>query len=158
MRYSTATILPSLVWQKTGLKSKDLRNGQMIAKTLAGMDLNVGKTESGKVFVMSNKCGPIGGPLDRLGTITGDNVQEEQYGCTWNCITGEVVEWCTTPVIGAVVGFVFEPSPQILFDFRTNFWGDDVEVLVDINARKAFEAPYWKGLLDAQGRDDGSYY
>ena len=27
----------------------------------------------------------------------------------------------------------------------------DVEVLVDTNAKKAYEAWYWKGLLDAQG-------
>ena len=34
----------------------------------------------------------------------------------------------------------------------------EVEVLVDTNAKKAYEANYWKGLLDAQGKDDGTYY
>jgi len=32
------------------------------------------------------------------------------------------------------------------------------QVEVDANARKAYEADYWKGLLDAQGKNDGTYY
>ena len=158
MHYSTATILPSLVYQKTGFKTKDIKPGQMTTCVLAGIDVNIGKTQSGKLFCMANKCGPIGGPLDRLGVIEGENVREEQYGCKWNCSTGEVVEWCTVPILGAVLGFVFEPQDQIIFDFRTAFLSDDIEVLVDVNARKAYEAPYWKGVLDAQGKNDGTYY
>ena len=29
---------------------------------------------------------------------------------------------------------------------------------VDTNAKKAYEADYWKGILDAQGKNDGTYY
>merc|ERR1712151_76382 len=45
-----------------------------------------------------------------------------------------------------------------VIDCRTSLFGDDIEVLVDTNAKKAYEADYWKGLLDAQGKDDGTYY
>merc|ERR1719375_1289432 len=33
------------------------------------------------------------------------------------------------------------------------FSSKQIEVLVDQRARKAYEAPYWKGLLDAQGKN-----
>eukprot|EP00971_Amphidinium_carterae_P230203 4568750-Amphidinium_carterae.1 len=33
-----------------------------------------------------------------------------------------------------------------------------IEVQVDTNAKKAYEADYWKGVLDAQGKNDGTYY
>lgn len=36
--------------------------------------------------------------------------------------------------------------------------GGGIQVEVDKNARKAYEADYWKGLLDAQGKNDGTYY
>lgn len=44
------------------------------------------------------------------------------------------------------------------FECREAFFGNDVEVLVDINAKRMYEANYWKGLLDAQGKNDGTYY
>jgi len=37
-----------------------------------------------------------------------------------------------------------------IFDVCSNFFGDDIEVLVDMNAKKTWEADHWKGVLDAQ--------
>jgi len=38
----------------------------------------------------------------------------------------------------------------VIFDVRSNLFGNDVEVLVDMNAKKMWEADDWKGVLDAQ--------
>jgi len=48
----------------------------------------------------------------------------------------------------------------LIFECRESGFlgGGNIEVLVDTNAKKAYEADYWKGILDAQGKDDGSYY
>ena len=32
------------------------------------------------------------------------------------------------------------------------------QALLDVNAKKRFDAGYWRGILDAQGKVDGGYY
>ena len=36
--------------------------------------------------------------------------------------------------------------------------GQNLMVQVDVNAKAAFEAKYWSGVLDAQGKANGKYY
>jgi len=38
------------------------------------------------------------------------------------------------------------------------FGGGELEIQIDTNAKAAYEADYWKGILDAQGKNDGTYY
>ena len=74
---------------------------------------------------------------------------------------GELIDWCVSPpIIGPLTGLIVEKKNLLVFEVRQGgFLGSgDVEVLVDVNAKKAYEANYWKGLLDAQGKDDGTYY
>merc|ERR1712060_823925 len=68
-------------------------------------------------------------------------------------------DWCPfPPVIGATIGAVTGgPTAIAIFQSRETLFGNEIEVLVDTNLKRAFEADYWKGVLDAQGKDDGTY-
>lgn len=159
-RYTTEKILPNLSWVKANLKEDALGPGELITLTLGGCDVCIGKTDGGKLFAVGDKAPPTGTSLSIGGEVIGETVRDGQYGSSFNVYTGDVVEWCPTPpVIGQVVGNIMG-GPQMLavFDVRTSFFGSDIEVLVDLNAKKAYEANYWKGVLDAQGKDDGTYY
>lgn len=159
--YSTQTFLPSLSWLKTGFSSKNLGKGDLRTVGLAGCDICVGRTDSGKLFCIGDKAPPTGISFSVGGEIQGEKVLEVQYGNTFDPFTGQPEgEWCPSPpVIGKIVGaFMGERQAVAVFDVREGFFGGDIEVLMDLNAKNAYEADYWKGLLDAQGKDDGSYY
>jgi len=158
--YSTAYLLPSLVWTKIGFKENEIEAGELYSTNLVGLDICFGKTESGKLFCIGNKVGPIGAPLNIVGEIVGETVRDTQYGSSWNPFTGEVLEYCTfPPVVGGFLGWAMGGAENLsVFNFRADFFSKEVEAQIDVNARKAYEAPYWKGVLDAQGKDDGSYY
>merc|ERR1712187_372857 len=84
-----------------------------------------------------------------------------QYGSTFDVFTGMPEgEWCPEPpVLGGLIGaFMGGPQAVAVFEVRESLFGGDIEVQVDTNAKKAYEADYWKGVLDAQGKDDGTYY
>ena len=144
-KYTTQTILPSLAWIKTGVKASELKNTELKALTLAGNDVLIGKTEAGALFCVGNLCPHIGTPMSEGADV----------------INGELIDWCVSPpIIGPLTGLIVEKKNLLVFECRQGgFLGSgEVEVLVDTNAKKAYEANYWKGLLDAQGKDDGTYY
>ena len=65
--------------------------------------------------------------------------------------------WCPAPpLIGPLTGKL--KSPRELQTFQARQQGGKVQVLLDINAKKRFDANYWRGILDAQGKVDGGYY
>jgi len=153
--YVTEKILPNMQWINTGFSSSELENGEIRTVTLAGLDIAVGKTESGKLFAVGDKAPPTGISLSQGGYVEGDLVVEPQYGSKFDAFTGDVAEWCTfPPLIGAAIG-AFMGGPTMIATFNVR---DGIAVEVDTNARKAYEADYWKGLLDAQGKNDGTYY
>lgn len=161
MRYTTQMILPAYSWQRVGYKGKDLQPGDLKTVFVAGCDICVGKTASGKLFCLGDKLPPTGISLSVGGEVVGEKVKEAQYGNIFDPFTGQPEgAWCPEPpLIGAFVGtFMGGAYPVATFETRQNFLGGDIEVLIDINAKKAYEADYWKGILDAQGKDDGSYY
>merc|ERR1719237_276903 len=96
-RYTTQTILPALTWLKTGFKSSDLDNGRLEVVCLAGVDVVVGKTSSGKLFAVADKCPPIGSSLCVGGDVEGDLIVDSQYGSSFNVFTGYPETWCTSP-------------------------------------------------------------
>jgi nitrite reductase/ring-hydroxylating ferredoxin subunit len=158
-RYTTQTILPSLSWLKTGLKGGDVAPGQLIAKSLAGNDVLVGKSESGTLFCVGNLCPHIGTPMSEGADVIGDVIVCPLHGSSFKTTTGELIDWCPSPpIIGPLTGFLVDKKNLLIFEARTSLFGGDIEVLVDTNAKKAYEANYWKGLLDAQGKNDGTYY
>jgi nitrite reductase/ring-hydroxylating ferredoxin subunit len=159
--YTTQVILPALAWLKSGVKSSDLKPCQLKAVTLAGNDVLIGKTEGGKLFCVGNLCPHIGTPMSEGADVIGDVIVCPLHGSSFKVTTGELIDWCPSPpIIGPLTGFVIEKKNLLIFECRESgfFGGGDVEVLVDTNAKRAYEADYWKGLLDAQGKDDGSYY
>jgi hypothetical protein len=36
--------------------------------------------------------------------------------------------------------------------------GNSIQVQINVNAKAQFEENYWRGILDAQGKQDGAYY
>lgn len=160
-RYTTQIILPSLSWVKTGVNAKDLAPTELKAVTLAGNDVLLGKTEAGKLFCVGNLCPHIATPLSEGADVIGDVIVCPLHGSSFKTTTGELIDWCVSPpIIGPLTGLVVEKKNLLIFECRESGFlgGGDIEVLVDTNAKKAYEADYWKGILDAQGKDDGSYY
>ncbi|CAE6955441.1 daf-36 [Symbiodinium sp. CCMP2592] len=160
-RYTTQTILPSLAWIKTGVKASELQPKQLKALTLAGNDVLIGKTEAGALFCVGNLCPHIGTPMSEGADVIGDVIVCPLHGSSFKVTTGELLDWCVSPpVIGPLTGLIVEKKNLLVFEVRQGglLGTGDVEVLVDTNAKKAYEAWYWKGLLDAQGKDDGTYY
>jgi len=161
MRYTTEKILPSLTWLKTGLKSGDLAPGEFVGTCLGGVDVCIGKTQGGKLFCLGDKAPPLGIPFSQGAEVVGDKILEAQYGTAFDCFSGlPEGQWCPQPpLLGGVIGwFMGGPQAVAKFDIREAFLSSDIEIQVDTNAKKAYEADYWKGLLDAQGKDDGTYY
>ncbi|CAE7188873.1 AIFM3 [Symbiodinium necroappetens] len=160
-RYTTQTILPSLAWIKSGVKASELQPKQLKALTLAGNDVLIGKTEAGALFCVGNLCPHIGTPMSEGADVIGDVIVCPLHGSSFKVTTGELLDWCVSPpVIGPLTGLIVEKKNLLVFEVRQGglLGTGDVEVLVDTNAKKAYEAWYWKGLLDAQGKDDGTYY
>jgi len=159
VRYTTQVILPALQWIKTGLKASDLGPTELKAKNLAGVDVLVGKDGGGKLFCVGNLCPHIGTPMSEGADVIGDVIVCPLHGSSFKVTTGELLDWCPSPpIIGPLTGLPIEKKNLAVFDVRSSFFGGDIEVLVDTNAKKAWEADYWKGVLDAQGKDDGTYY
>jgi nitrite reductase/ring-hydroxylating ferredoxin subunit len=158
-RYTTQKILPALSWIKAGLKLSDLAPRELKAKNLGGTDVLVGKTESGSLFCVGNLCPHIGTPMSEGADVIGDVIVCPLHGSSFKVTTGELIDWCPSPpIIGFLTGFVIEKKNLAVFDVRTSFFGGDIEVLIDTNAKRAYEASYWKGVLDAQGKNDGTFY
>jgi len=121
----------------------------------------VGKTSDGKLFAIGDKAPPTGISFSAGADVEGTKIVEPQYGNRFDVYTGlPEGDWCPfPPVIGSAIGSLTGgPTAIPVFEVREQFFGKDVEVLVDTNAKRAFEADYWKGVLDAQGKDDGTYY
>jgi len=161
-RYTTQVILPALQWLKTGVNVEDLQPRELRAKTIGGNDVLIGKDESGKLFCVANLCPHIGTPMSEGADVVGDVIVCPLHGSSFSTKTGSMIDWCPSPpIIGPLTGLIVDKKNLLIFEARTGGLfggGGEVEVLVDTNAKKAYEADYWKGILDAQGKNDGSYY
>jgi len=158
-RYTTQTILPALAWLKVGFREGDLQPTELRAVNLGGTDVLVGKTEAGKLFCVGNLCPHLGTPMSEGADVIGDVIVCPLHGSSFKTTDGDLIDWCVSPpIIGPLTGLVIEKKKLAIFEVRTSFFGGDIEVQVDTNAKKAYEADYWKGVLDAQGKNDGTYY
>merc|ERR1719502_2304092 len=154
-RYTTQTILPALAWIKTGIKASSIAPCELKALTLAGNDVLIGKTEAGELFCVGNLCPHIGTPMSEGADVIGDSIVCPLHGSSFSTKTGDLIDWCPSPpIIGPLTGIVVEKKNLLIFESRTSFFGGEIEVLVDTNAKRAYEADYWKGILDAQGKND----
>merc|ERR1712087_80369 len=138
--------LPALAWLKTGFKESDLAPTELRAVNLGGVDVLVGKSEAGKLFCVGNLCPHLGTPMSEGADVIGDTIVCPLHGSSFKVTTGELLDWCVSPpIIGPLTGLVIEKRELPVIDCRKSNWGDDIEVLVDTNAKKAYEADYWKG-------------
>lgn len=161
LRYTTQSILPALTWLKTGLTSRDLGPGDFQVTCLAGCDVCVGRTSDGKLFAVGDKAPPTGISFSAGSEVQGNKIIERQYGNAFDVFSGMPEgDWCPfPPIIGSAVGAIMGgPQAIAVFEVRESFLVGSIEVLVDVNAKRAYETAYWKGVLDAQGKDDGSFY
>jgi nitrite reductase/ring-hydroxylating ferredoxin subunit len=119
-----------------------------------GLAICIAVDENGAVYALGDKCPPVNQPLS-FGKVKGGVISDPVLGTTFSLKTGEVVNWCPAG-LGKLIGGAFSPSGVPTFPVKKA--GKFVEVQVDVNAKLNFEANYWSGILDAQGKSNGKYY
>lgn len=129
--------------------------GSATSGIAGGLAICIAVDEKGSVFALGDKCPPVNQPLS-FGKVSGGIIKDPVLGTEFSLKTGEVVgEWCPQG-IGKLLGGLFDPYGVPTYPVRTK--GANVEVQVDVNYKANFEAEYWSGVLDAQGKADGKYY
>jgi nitrite reductase/ring-hydroxylating ferredoxin subunit len=139
------------------LALKDLpKPGFATSGVAGGLAICVAVDNKGSVYALGDKCPPVGQPIS-FGKISADGcIQDPVLGTKFSLKTGEVVgKWCPSG-IGKLVGGAFSPSGVPTYPVRQG--GGQLQVQVDVNYKLNFEAGYWTGILDAQGKSDGTYY
>jgi len=145
------------VWT-TVCKTKDLKPSSLKAVFGAGQDILIATDKGGKTFAAANVCPHIGTPLDQ-GTVENGAIVCPLHRSAFDLRSGKLVgPWCPAPpLVGPLTGKLKSPRALTVFPCRTDLSGS-VQVLLDVNAKKRFDANYWRGILDAQGKVDGGYY
>ena len=130
--------------------------GAATSGVAGGLAICIAVDPKGAVYALGDKCPPVNQPLS-FGKVGADGtIQDPVLGTKFSLKTGEVVgKWCPSG-IGKLIGGAFSPIGVPTFPVRKskNF----IEVQVDVNAKANFEANYWSGILDAQGKANGKYY
>jgi nitrite reductase/ring-hydroxylating ferredoxin subunit len=136
---------------------KDLpKPGSATSGVAGGLAICIVVDSKGSVYALGDKCPPISQPLSFGKVNTDGTIQDPVFGTKFSLKTGEVVgEWCPSG-IGKLIGGAFEPSGVPTYSVKQK--GGIIEVQIDVNAKANFEAGYWSGVLDAQGKADGKYY
>jgi len=144
------------VWTTVCQKS-ELKPSSLKAAFGGGADVLIATDKGGKVFAAANVCPHIGTPLDQ-GTVENGAIVCPLHRSAFDLRTGKLVgPWCPAPpLIGPLTGKL--KSPKELKTFQARVSGGNVQVLLDVNAKKRFDANFWRGILDAQGKVDGGYY
>ena len=136
---------------------KDLpKPGGATSGVAGGLAICIAVDPNGSVYALGDKCPPVNQPLS-FGQVNKDGtIQDPVLGTKFSLKTGEVVgPWCPSG-IGKLLGGLFEPSGVPTYPVKQK--GGNIEVQVDVNDKANFEANYWSGVLDAQGKADGKYY
>lgn len=129
--------------------------GKATSGVAGGLAICIAVDSKGSVFALGDKCPPINQPLS-FGKVNADGtIEDPLLGTKFSLKTGDVVSWCPSG-IGKILGGAFSPTGVPVYPVRQR--GGNIEVQVDVNAKFNFEANYWSGILDAQGKDSGTYY
>ena len=144
------------VWT-TVCSKKELQPNTLKAAFGAGLDILIATNQGGSVFAAANVCPHIGTPLDQ-GTVENGAIVCPLHRSAFDLRTGKLVgPWCPAPpLIGPLTGKL--KSPRELQTFQCRQTAGKVQVLLDVNAKARFDASYWRGILDSQGKVDGGYY
>jgi nitrite reductase/ring-hydroxylating ferredoxin subunit len=129
--------------------------GKATSGVAGGLAICIAVDSKGSVYALGDKCPPINQPLS-FGKVNADGtIEDPLLGTKFSLKTGDVVSWCPSG-IGKILGGAFSPTGVPVYPVRQR--GGNIEVQVDVNAKYNFEANYWSGVLDAQGKDTGTYY
>lgn len=120
-----------------------------------GLAICIAVDQKGSVYALGDKCPPVNQPLSFGKVNTDGTIQDPVLGTKFSLKTGEVVQWCPSG-IGKLIGGAFTPEGVPTYPVRKS--GKNLEVAVDVNYKFNYEANYWTGVLDAQGKADGKYY
>ena len=141
------------------VKRRDLSPGDVIPVEVDGLALLLAADLAGKIYAVDDKCPPIGTPLDYGQILEGAIIVDPLNKTKFNLATGEHVgPWCPfPPLFGPLILGKLSP-PERLGTFPIRAKGGDIQVFLDRLTREKYEAKYWSGLLDAQGKATGDYY
>merc|ERR1712177_158977 len=130
--------------------------GSATSGVAGGLAICIAVDPKGSVFALGDKCPPVNQPLS-FGKVNSDGtIQDPVLGTKFSLKTGDVVgKWCPSG-IGRIIGGAFSPIGVPVYPVKKS--GKTIDVQVDVNAKLNFEANYWVGILDAQGKSDGKYY
>ena len=145
---------PKNVWT-TVCSAKDLKPSSLKAAFGAGQDILIATDKGNKVFAAANVCPHIGTPLDQ-GTVEDGAIVCPLHRSAFDLRSGKLVgPWCPAPpLIGPLTGKLKSPRELKTFQVRTS--GGNVQVLLDVNAKKRFDASYWRGALSIPAFVPGS--
>jgi nitrite reductase/ring-hydroxylating ferredoxin subunit len=147
--------IPSTKVWATFASSKELQPGGVVSGFQFGQEIAIAKSQSGKLFAISNKLPPTGQPAT-FGTVDGNKIIEPISGTAFNMATGKPEgKWCPS-LVGNLLGRLVTPTDVPTFPVRDR--GGKLQVQINKNAKAQFEQNYWRGVLDAQGKTDGGYY
>lgn len=130
--------------------------GKATSGVAGGLAICIATDKNGAVYALGDKCPPVNQPLS-FGKVNPDGtIQDPVLGTKFSLKTGEVVgAWCPSG-IGKLIGGAFSPEGVPTYPVKKG--GKFLEVAVDVNYKFNYEANYWSGILDAQGKDNGKYY
>ena len=134
--------------------SKAPKRGKAVSANAGGLAICIAADKNGYLYALSDKAPPTGQPLSQ-GSVEGTTICDPTFGSRFDLKTGACVEWLPGG-FGAILRNVFEP--QGVYTYPVKSQGGKIQVQVNVNARAEYEQGYWKGILDAQGKSDGSYY
>lgn len=140
----------------TFAETRDCKPGTVTSGFKYGQEVAIATTKNGQLFALSNKLPPTGQPAT-LGTIVDNTLVDPVSGTAFSLKTGKVEgTWCPAPIARLIFSRLVPPTDVLVFPVKKA--GSTVQVLIDVNAKARFEANYWRGVLDAQGKVDGGYY
>jgi len=137
------------------VSAKDCPPGTVASGFKFGQEIAVAN-DKGNLYALANKLPPTGQPAT-FGEIQGRGILKEPVsGTQFNMRTGKPVGvWCPT-LVGKLFRLLIGPQDVATFPVRKI--GNNIEVEINVNAKAQFEASYWRGILDSQGKVDGGYY
>jgi nitrite reductase/ring-hydroxylating ferredoxin subunit len=129
--------------------------GKATSGVAGGLAICIATDSKGGVYALGDKCPPVNQPLS-FGKVEDGTIQDPVLGTKFSLKTGQVVgPWCPSG-IGKLIGGAFTPEGVPTYPVKKS--GKFLEVAVDVNYKFNYEANYWSGVLDAQGKDNGKYY
>jgi len=137
------------------IDTKDLpKPGKATSGVAGGLAICIAVDKGGSVYALGDKCPPINQPLS-FGKVESGTITDPVLGTKFDLRSGAVRQWCPAG-LGKLLGGAFTPMGVPVYPVKKT--GSTIQVQVDVNAKANFEANYWAGILDAQGKANGKYY